>query len=1051
MTGRGAVTMPGAARTLVRIISVASLVFGLRGVAVAQPNDPQNLTGVGDTLFFTATSDETGRELWKSDGTPEGTTLVADIAPGDYSSEARNLVDFRGMLYFTAGDSSLTRQLWRSDGTQIGTGPLRPLVAGPSFGSVAEPTAVGETLFFTAYDNGTGQEVWKTDGTPGGTVLVRDIQPGGSSSEPTSLTAANGLLFFTAEDDLAERWLWRSGGTEESTFRLENVPMIYSYSLSTALGLLFFAPEDPQHGSEPWRSDGSADGTFLLEDIFPGHGSSDPDRFASAGPFAYFVAGGELWRSDGTPAGTMCLCDLPLSGDSFAAAGALGDDLLFFADGNDREPALWKIEAATGAVSKIVQTGFLNDAHAIVHEGRLFFSADNGATGSELWVSDGTPEGSHLVADIVPGPTGSAPSDFVSAGGHLFFSALDPITGRRSLWTTNGDASGVRRLSRTPPAPPNDECAGAVQIGMLPFTHQTDARSATGNDTDPAPACAIYGGRTVWYEIQPAEFAWVHAAVEFVDSVRASLSVYQGSCEALQPVPDTCASPEVSGVTFRVVPGQRYFILANAPAQGHGQVAVSVSAVSRPSFEPFSDVTMFPANGLLFLDVGRGLNSQIWVTDGSVDGSTPIGPESFAASEPLAFALHAGSVFFGNPLRGLVRSDGTPQGTLRLANGLPDYEPHFTSAGLFLFFAGYRPHTSGLPNVGLELWRSDGTDAGTVLVKDIAEGERSSEPDWLVDLGGTLLFTADSGNGRELWRSDGTEAGTRVVAPGKFTYPINLSRVGNAVFFSAGDDAGYELWRTDGSDDGTHRVADIAAGTNSSFPGESSDLNGTAFFSANDRVSGYELWRSDGTAEGTRLVRDIAAGPMDSSPLYFSVVGGGLFFSAFDGPHGVELWRTDGKEEGTVLLGDLAPGSAGSSPRYITDLGGVALFSAGYALWRSDGTGPGTKVVRRSFMGYPTTFPEDLTRFGDEIVFIVGDHLWRSDGTAGGTVPLFPGKTARNANCDGRLSAADVTAIVRASAVPLTASSCIAADAFRGRALAPAAVADVIRGVFGAL
>ena len=66
---------------------------------------------------------------------------------------------------------------------------------------------------------------------------------------------------------------------------------------------------------------------------------------------------------------------------------------------------------------------------------------------------------------------------------------------------------------------------------------------------------------------------------------------------------------------------------------------------------------------------------------------------------------------------------------------------------------------------GFELWKTDGTTAGTALVKDIYPGLQSSSPHYFVNLNGMLLFSADSGSGRKLWKSDGTATGTTLVNP----------------------------------------------------------------------------------------------------------------------------------------------------------------------------------------------------------------------------------------------------------------------------------------------
>src|SRR5262245_62031164 len=75
---------------------------------------------------------------------------------------------------------------------------------------------------------------------------------------------------------------------------------------------------------------------------------------------------------------------------------------------------------------------------------------------------------------------------------------------------------------------------------------------------------------------------------------------------------------------------------------------------------------------------------------------------------------------------------------------------------------------------GQELWKSDGTAAGTIMVKDIRPGANGSFPENLTAVGNTLFFAADDGvNGTELWKSDGTAAGTILVKdinPGSDTF-----------------------------------------------------------------------------------------------------------------------------------------------------------------------------------------------------------------------------------------------------------------------------------------
>ncbi len=104
-------------------------------------------------LFFTANDGIHGTELWKSDGTENGTALVKDINQGAGSSTPRSLLNWNGILYFTADDGIHGRELWRSDGTANGTTLVQDIYAGVASSAPDHLTALGDYLFFTA-DNG---------------------------------------------------------------------------------------------------------------------------------------------------------------------------------------------------------------------------------------------------------------------------------------------------------------------------------------------------------------------------------------------------------------------------------------------------------------------------------------------------------------------------------------------------------------------------------------------------------------------------------------------------------------------------------------------------------------------------------------------------------------------------------------------------------------------------------------------------------------------------------------------------------------------------------
>jgi ELWxxDGT repeat protein len=185
------------------------------------------------------------------------------------------------------------------------------------------------------------------------------------------------------------------------------------------------------------------------------------------------------------------------------------------------------------------------------------------------------------------------------------------------------------------------------------------------------------------------------------------------------------------------------------------------------------------------------------------------------------------------------------------------------------------------------LWKSDGSAAGTVLVKDIRGGSSESTPGQLTALGSSLLLAANDGTtGLELWRSDGTDAGTTLVAdlhPGSASSaPKSFAAAGGGIVLFVADDGtrGSELWRTDGTPAGTALVADLLPGPGSSSPASLLAVDGVVYFAATDGSHGRELWRSDGSAGGTWLVEDLAPGSASSSPAELALSGGRLYFSA---------------------------------------------------------------------------------------------------------------------------------------------------------------------------
>lgn len=312
------------------------------------------------------------QELWMTDGTPAGTTMVADVQPGPYGSDPRHLTCLGATLFFFAHDGTHGLELWRSDGTAAGTAIVKDIDPGVYQGIWERwpPIAFGGELYFMASDGYHGYELWKTDGTAAGTVMVKDLNPGGGSSQLVGGRAVfDGALYFAGFDGALGPELWKTDGTEAGTVLVKDIcPGPVGSHLDDFVvfgGALYFTAMDGVHGFELWKTDGTAAGTVMVQDICPGACDSWPSG-KTAGPGALFfqandgVHGTELWRTDGTSTGTALVTDL--------VPGAMG-----------------------------------SSPYGITSLGpKIFFGASTGSGTSQMWMSDGTEAGTATVPLVCP-------------------------------------------------------------------------------------------------------------------------------------------------------------------------------------------------------------------------------------------------------------------------------------------------------------------------------------------------------------------------------------------------------------------------------------------------------------------------------------------------------------------------------------------------------------------------------------------------------------------------------------------------------------------------
>lgn len=401
----------------------------------------------------------------------------------------------------------------------------------------------------------------------------------------------------------------------------------------------------------------------------------------------------------------------------------------------------------------------------------LLFQADDGSSGFELWRTDGTNAGTQRIKDINPGAAGSSPIQFKPFNGELIFVADDGSSGSE-LWKTDGTA------------------AGTVQI----------------KDINPGPGSSLLSYR------------------EFIEF-----------------------------------------------------------------------------NNALYFGADDGLNGyELWKTDGTTAGTVlvkDVYPGS-TGSNIKELTVSNGTLFFlgFHPSeQALWKSDGTGANTVAIidldytAGGCSDSQEFLHAANGTVYLANN--NTFVFPNC--ELWKSDGTVGGTMLVKELdtsSSGSLGNPNVDAVNIDATFYFMGYGGSSAPsgLYRTEGTAATTVHL---KEVSVHTLIVVGGRILFTGTDSASYaELWVSDGTVPGTMLVKDILPGIDPSTPSYLANVNGTLVFSADDGVQGRELWKSDGTASGTVLVADINPGANESFPLEFVDLDGTLLFHANDGVHGDELW-----------------------------------------------------------------------------------------------------------------------------------------------------------------
>jgi ELWxxDGT repeat protein len=342
-------------------------------------------------------------------------------------------------------------------------------------------------------------------------------------------------------------------------------------------------------------------------------------------------------------------------------------------------------------------------------------------------------------------------------------------------------------------------------------------------------------------------------------------------------------------------------------------------------------------------DTGLGDN-VLWVTDGTSTGTEVLKDICPTSSNQGGFNTYKvpgkDIIYFGdgcgkkggnaaeNTGAELWRTDGTPEGTVMVKDLYPGANSHGHAFGSsphnFIAFDDDTVLFSARTDVGQELWKTDGTASGTVMVKDLAPGEKWGSPEFFVKVGDKVYFRATTYAGNRgtpvLWETDATAEGTKIVyTPGNGNGWHSLSVLNGNILWISRNGQATTLEKFDPTTGETTSYYKFP--TDSSWHGHQSmtvvQPLGLAFFAFRTKENGNELWKTDGTNDGTSMVKDIRPGKDHGlGDMYggstFGELGSKLYFIANDGTHGSELWRSDGTAAGTTMVKDEVPGKEGS-------------------------------------------------------------------------------------------------------------------------------------------
>ncbi len=368
-------------------------------------------------LLFTAYVFDAPSGLFRTAGTPETTELLLEDV---FIVPYRTSVQLGELLIFPGG---ITRNgegrygLVATDGTADGTQVLYE-------GEIVEVVVSQDRVFFSS-----GTQLYVTDGTVGGTQLVLTLNPVVNTPTPLWLAAYKDGVLFEGLDDALGYGVWFSDGTAEGTRLVKAFRRGDSYLAAFAATEEYgFFVETHSLNNTVWRTDGTPEGTVPIKTLDGRIDYGQNLLSVTHNGLFYFngateAAGRQLWVTDGTEENTRRLPNVGPAGEEYYVIEYLPyEDYVLYSVNH----GLYRTDGTSGGTVRIFD-GLIRSM--TIHDGLVYFSGETEKYGSELYQTDGTPDGTRLVEDYNPGTASAFPSELTSVGSELYFVATHPRIG----------------------------------------------------------------------------------------------------------------------------------------------------------------------------------------------------------------------------------------------------------------------------------------------------------------------------------------------------------------------------------------------------------------------------------------------------------------------------------------------------------------------------------------------------------------------------------------------------------------------------------------------